>query len=87
MKKSVNVHEAKTQFSRLLRRVAVGEEINISNRGKVVARLVPAQRGTSGKGFAMCKGKFVVPADFDRALPDALLDLFEGQTKRKRSKP
>ena len=35
---SVGVHEAKTQFSKLLDRVASGEEILITNRGKVVAR-------------------------------------------------
>ena len=37
----VNTHEAKTSFSQLLRRVAAGEEITISNRGVPVARLVP----------------------------------------------
>jgi len=39
--KQVNVHEAKTQFSRLLRRVAKGEEIIITNCGIPVAWLVP----------------------------------------------
>ena len=37
--KTVNTHEAKTQLSRLLRRVAAGEEITIANRGVPVARL------------------------------------------------
>lgn len=37
----VNVHEAKTHLSRLLQRVANGEEITIANRGVAVARLVP----------------------------------------------
>jgi prevent-host-death family protein len=37
----VNTHQAKTQFSRLLRRVVAGEEITIANRGVPVARLVP----------------------------------------------
>lgn len=39
--KAVNTHEAKTQLSRLLRRVAAGEEITIADRGVPVARLVP----------------------------------------------
>jgi prevent-host-death family protein len=39
--KQVNIREAKAQFSRLLRRVAAGEEITIANRGVPVARLVP----------------------------------------------
>ena len=39
--KQVNVHEAKTQLSKLLRQVATGEEVSIANRGVPVARLVP----------------------------------------------
>ena len=38
---TVNVHEAKTNLSRLLARVAAGEEIVIAKSGKPVARLVP----------------------------------------------
>lgn len=39
----VNVHAAKTQFSKLLARVAEGEEIIIAKSGKPVAKLVPVQ--------------------------------------------
>ena len=41
MSVKINVHEAKTQFSRLLARVGEGEEIVISKAGKPVTRLVP----------------------------------------------
>ena len=41
MTKSVGVHEAKTQLSKLLAEVQQGEEVEITNRGTVVARLVP----------------------------------------------
>ncbi|HZS85436.1 MAG TPA: type II toxin-antitoxin system Phd/YefM family antitoxin [Stellaceae bacterium] len=37
----VNIHEAKTHLSRLLQRVAAGEEVVIARSGKPVARLVP----------------------------------------------
>lgn len=37
----VNIHEAKTHFSRLLERVALGEEVIIAKAGKPVAKLVP----------------------------------------------
>jgi prevent-host-death family protein len=37
----VNIHKAKTTLSKLLQRVAAGEEVVISNRGTPVARLVP----------------------------------------------
>lgn len=39
----VNVHEAKTQLSRLLERVRGGEEIVIAKAGKPYARLVPLE--------------------------------------------
>ena len=40
----VNVHQAKTHLSRLLERVAAGEEVVIARAGNPVARLVPIQR-------------------------------------------
>ena len=64
MSESVNVHEAKTHFSRLLERVSGGEEIVIAKAGKPVARLVqyggkPAKRipGTA-KGQVVIKSQF-----------------------------
>ncbi len=39
--KTVNTHAAKAQFSRPLKRVALGEQITIASRGTAVARLVP----------------------------------------------
>ena len=44
----VNVHEAKTHFSRLLARVENGERITVARAGKPVARLVPAHAAASG---------------------------------------
>lgn len=76
MTKSVGVHEAKTQLSRLLRRVAAGEEITITLRGRDVARLVPPARPASRRlGFD--RGRFVIPDDFDEPLPDEVLEAFE----------
>ena len=82
---AVNTHEAKTQLSRLLRRVAAGEEITIANRGVPVARLVPVPPEKTQRVLGIFRGQFSVPADFDAPLPDALLDLFEGR-KKKRSR-
>ena len=75
MTKSVGVHEAKTQLSALLERVAAGEEIVITRRGQAVAKLsavTPAQRE-----FGTDAGVFTVPEDFDAPLPPELLDAFE----------
>jgi len=86
MKKVVNTHETKTQLSRLLKRVALGEEITIANRGKPVARLGPLQAKDSDRKLGALKGKFSVPDDFDAPLPDEILDAFEGKAKRNRKK-
>jgi prevent-host-death family protein len=84
--KAVNTHDAKTQFSRLLRRVAAGEEITIANRGVPVARLVPVPREKSGRILGILRGEFTVPDDFDAPLPDDLLDLFEGRKPKRARK-
>jgi prevent-host-death family protein len=42
---TVNIHEAKTHLSRLLERVAAGEEVVISKAGTPVADLVPHRTG------------------------------------------
>lgn len=72
----VGVHEAKTHFSQLLRRVASGEEIEIHSGGRPVARLVPiVQRGK--RQFGADEGKFEVPEDFDSPLPPEVQASFE----------
>jgi prevent-host-death family protein len=73
----VNVHEAKTHLSRLLRRVAAGEEILISRAGRPVARLVPV-RDRKPRRLGLDRGLFEVPDDFDAPLPDLVLRDFEG---------
>ena len=76
---TVNVHQAKTQFSRLLARVELGEEIVIANRGVPVAKLVPVQPTCDRRAsLGLDQGRFTVPDDFDAPLPDDLLEVFEG---------
>ncbi len=76
MTKSVGVHEAKTQLSRLLQQVAGGEEITITRRGEAVARLVPA-RAAETRRLGIDRGRYVVPDDFDAPLPEDVLAVFE----------
>ena len=76
----VNVHEAKTHLSRLLARVAAGEEIVIARAGKPVARLVPFHKLKGKRPLGIDKGRYVVPDDFDAPLPDDLLTAFEGES-------
>lgn len=76
MTKSVGVHEAKTNLSKLLQRVSAGEEIAITRRGEEVARLVPSCR-TDARRLGIDRGRWVVPDDFDAPLADDVLGSFE----------
>ncbi|MGD0514129.1 MAG: type II toxin-antitoxin system Phd/YefM family antitoxin [Terriglobales bacterium] len=72
----VNIHEAKTHLSRLLERVAMGEEVIIAKAGKPVAKLVPVVPGARQFKLGSAKGEFVVPDDFNDPLPKEIEDLF-----------
>ncbi len=72
----VNVHEAETQLSNLLHRVAAGEEIVIARSGNPVARLVPVEEPPR-RLMGLDEGLFVVPDDFNEPLPDNILSEFE----------
>lgn len=74
-----NIHQAKTQFSRLLELVAQGESVIIANNGTPVAELVPYQR----KGIRLGSGKNdpdvdhqAVAGDWWRAMTDEEADDF-----------
>jgi len=75
----VNIHQAKTHLSRLLARVAAGEEIVIARAGKPIARLVPFRKPRRKRPLGMDKGLFAVPGDFDAPLTDDQLADFEGK--------
>lgn len=79
---TVNIHQAKTNLSRLLSRVEHGEEIAISNRGIPVAKLVPFRTTLDRRSsLGQDRGKFVVPDDFNAPLPDEILAAFEGNVE------
>jgi prevent-host-death family protein len=77
MSESVNVHQAKTHFSKLLSRVGKGEEIIISKSGRPVARLVPFEVRPAQRVPGSAKGKVTLSKDFMDPLPEALLESFE----------
>jgi len=78
--RSVNIHDAKTHFSRLVDEVAEGETVIIAKAGRPVAQLVPLPaappRRTSLIGFLHGRGS--VPDDFDRMGEDGISATFEG---------
>jgi len=61
----VNVHEAKTNLSRLLVDVEGGEEIQIARAGKPVARLVPDQPNRRPRQPGWGRGKIKILDGFD----------------------
>lgn len=72
-----NVHEAKTHLSRLLDRVAEGEEIIIAKSGKPVAKLVRVAVEPRRPG--RLKGRIRISPDFDEPLPEEILATFRGE--------
>ncbi len=76
---TVNIHYCKTNLSRLLSRVELGEEIIISNRGIPVAKLVPFRTSSNRQAsLGLDQGRFIVPEDFNDPLPEEILAAFEG---------
>jgi prevent-host-death family protein len=74
----VNVHEAKTHLSRLLHRVAAGEEIVISRAGKPVARLIPVAAPAQPRALGRHSGEIWIGDDFDAPLPPDILAGLDG---------
>ncbi len=73
----VNVHEAKTHLSRLLTRVAAGEDVVIAHAGRPVARLVAWSEAEPTRRLGRDEGLFAIPDDFDEPLPPDVLSEFE----------
>ena len=76
---TVNIHDAKTQFSRLVDAAANGEEIIIAKAGKPTARLVPMNFTKTKRRFGGLKGKVRISDDFDAPIPDDVIAAFEGR--------
>ena len=77
---TVNIHQAKTQFSRLVDLAAGGEEIIIAKSGKPVARLVPYTPKGAVRRPGTMRGKIRIKKNFDAPLPKELLDSFGGKS-------
>jgi len=71
MSRSVTIHEAKTQFSKLVRRVEEGEEIIVRRGATPVARLVPLEqpKRITGRGSLKDQG-FWMADDWDEPLEE-----------------
>jgi prevent-host-death family protein len=68
-----NIHDAKTNLSRIIERVEHGEEIIISRAGTPVAKVIPLHRQVNRSGRGSLAGKLVAAVDWDsREVNDAI---------------
>jgi prevent-host-death family protein len=74
----VNIHDAKTHFSRLVERVARGEEVVIGRAGKPVAKLVPFAAPSGPRVPGGWEGQVRIAPDFDE-LPPEIAAAFRGE--------
>ena len=75
----VSIKDAKSQFPHMLDRIAIGEEVIITDKGEPVARLVPmptTAKKRKGFKFGSAKGEITIPDDFNDPLPKEIEDLF-----------
>ncbi len=72
----VNVHQAKTQLSRLLAQVERGEEVVIARNGEPVARLVSC-RTPAKREFGALRGQIRIDDRFFEPLPEEELAAWE----------
>lgn len=63
--KPVNIHEAKTHFSKLVERAEAGEEVVIARAGKPVAKLVPYSARREPRPAGTLSGKAWAAPDWD----------------------
>ena len=81
MKKSaiVNVHEAKTQLSKLIDRATKGEAFVIAKAGKPMVRVAAIDAPAAPRRLGFLSGEITVPKDFDRMGEDQIAALFRSR--------
>ena len=76
--RQVNMHEAKTQLSKLVDEVQSGTEVIIARSGKPVARLVPYEACKAPRKPGRWTGRIWIAEDFDET-PQEIIEAFEGR--------
>ena len=75
----VNIHEAKTHFSKLIQQALQGEVIIIAKSGVPVIQLTPYEKTTTKRKGGQLKGILLVEDNFDDPLPEEILKSFYGE--------
>lgn len=76
--KTVNVHEAKTQLSKLIDGAMNGEPFVIAKAGKPMVQVTPVEQKTPQR-IGFMEGQGTVPDDFDDMFADEIQAMFEGR--------
>lgn len=77
---TVNIHNAKTQLSKLVEQAAQGEAFIIAKAGKPMVKVIPLEGehiGTSQR-LGFMEGEISIPDDFDRMVSEEIAHLFAG---------
>ena len=79
--KKVNIHQAKTQLSKLVEDASKGEPFIIAKAGKPVVKVMPLKAPTASqvRRLGFMAGQFTVPDDFDRMNQSEIERLFAGK--------
>ena len=73
---TVNIHEAKTQLSRLIDRAAQGEAVVIAKAGRPIVKVTAIDAPASPRRLGFLQGEIAVPEDFDRMGASEIAALF-----------
>ena len=75
--KTVNMHDAKTNLSRLVAGAVAGEPFIIARAGKPLVKVEALEQPDAPAGrLGMLEGKIQVPDDFDRMFEDEIAEMF-----------
>ncbi|CAA6605861.1 conserved hypothetical protein [Rhodospirillaceae bacterium LM-1] len=72
-----NMHQAKTQLSKLVERARMGEEVVIAKSGHPLVKLVPVSEKSRKRPMGLYAGQIWMSPDFNDPLPDEYLEAFE----------
>ncbi len=76
--KSFNIHDAKTNLSKLVEKAARGESFIIARAGKPLVKVVPIDAPAKVRRIGSMEGQFKIPDDFDTRFRDEIETIFDG---------
>ncbi len=81
--KTINIHQAKTQLSRLIEEVVAGEPFLIAKAGKPMVKVAPlADKPKAARRLGFMAGQFTAPDDFDTMFADDTLAGYGSSVRR-----